>query len=469
MNACYFFPALLSTLMLFSIALSNPPSTDPPGELEIENVPQFVVVGFDDNISPEGVKWILDFLESKINPAGIGNNKTFDGSPVLVSFYSISGILQRSADLVKQHKRALQIGHEIGNHTHRHISFGCSLFTVGYSTWHAHIDSCSQTLARLLHVDKSAICGFRAPALEFSDTTFRVLCDSGFLYDCSVQEGYQSWQNGTNCYWFYSMENGSPGWNDVWVRWNPQRTPVSSHPGLWQVPLYAYSIPRTDAECCAYGIKPGLNKRIAAAHSGFKETDSKITGSDYGMWFRYGLKPNEVAGILKFNLDKRSKGNRAPLTFGAHTQFYTESYAGHFSDFSPEEMRDAIENFFEYALSKPEVRITTARNVIKWCSHPSGLNEITHSKNSVPKDNNLFQLITRYFSGSFHIAVPANGTYTVSICTINGRKLFKSTETFHAQQFKRITISSTVAVGGIFVISMEGEGIKECRRIVIPG
>ncbi len=367
-SACF-----LALISLVVIVGANPPSADPPGGLQPDEVPQFIVLGFDDNTSAEGMQWILDYLQTKTNPQGSGNEATFDGSDVLASFYSISGILQSRQDVVNEHRRAWEQGHEIGNHSHRHVTYGDTLNTVSAQTWTSEIDSGTQVLSTLLEIDPSEIAGFRAPYLEFSDTTFKVLSELNYLYDCSVQEGYQTGHDASNSLWPYTMGQGSPGWNDVWVNWTG-RTPISSHPDLWQVPLYAIIIP-TDEECADYGIEPGLRSRMAAATDQFSQTDTKITASDYGMWHRFGLQPNEFSGILKYNLDKRLEGNRAPFNIAAHTQYYTASYAGNLDGITLEEMRGAIENFIDYALSIPEVRITTAKNMIEWCSNPVPLTD----------------------------------------------------------------------------------------------
>ncbi len=64
-----------------------PPSYDPPDNLAVDNVPQFIVMGFDDCMYPDGMTWVLDTLLNRKNPAGNGNPLTFDGTPLYASFY----------------------------------------------------------------------------------------------------------------------------------------------------------------------------------------------------------------------------------------------------------------------------------------------------------------------------------------------------------------------------------------------
>jgi hypothetical protein len=74
---------------------------------------------------------------------------------------------------------------------------------------------------------------------------------------------------------------------------------------------------------------------------------------------------------LKYTLDLRLKGNRAPFLFGAHTGFYLNSWNTNAPGApTADERRAAIEEFLDYARSKPEVRITSARAVLEWMRNP---------------------------------------------------------------------------------------------------
>ncbi|MDG5813666.1 polysaccharide deacetylase family protein [Chitinispirillales bacterium ANBcel5] len=369
----------LAVFVFFTQVFANPPSTNPPGGLQAGEVPQFVVIGFDDNTSAEGMEWIVDFLATKTNPEGSGNEGTFDGTPVLSTFYCISSIVESRPNLPSQLRRAVEFGHSIGNHSHTHTFFGDSLVTMGYDTWVREIDTCTQVLSRLLGIDPSEIYGFRAPHLRFNDTTFRVLSDLGFLYDCSIREGFQVDQDGTNNFWPYTMEDGSPGWETI-IGSSPERS-IGSYPDLWQVPIYAYTVPTCPEISATYGIDPYLHERIG----------TKINGGDYGMWFRDSLTPNDILGLMKYNLDLRLQNNRAPLTFLAHTQYYTQAYAD-MLPFSLDSMRGVIENFIEYALAQPEVRIVTSKDLIDWCKDPVPLHEEV-----LPEQ---YRLYVKYGSGS---------------------------------------------------------------------
>jgi hypothetical protein len=65
----------------------------------------------------------------------------------------------------------------------------------------------------------------------------------------------------------------------------------------------------------------------------------------------------EFLAILKYTLDLRLEGNRAPFMVGGHTALYPAIDPGR---------RRAIEEFIDYALSKPEVRFVTPLQLIGW-------------------------------------------------------------------------------------------------------
>jgi len=60
--------------------------------------------------------------------------------------------------------------------------------------------------------------------------------------------------------------------------------------------------------------------------------------------------------------------------FGAHTQYYTENWAQNSPKATTQERKEAISEFIEYALSKPEVRIRPAKDIVNWCSNPTPIN-----------------------------------------------------------------------------------------------
>ncbi|MBN1413408.1 MAG: polysaccharide deacetylase family protein [Spirochaetales bacterium] len=325
------------------------PSVNPPGGLAVGQVPMFIVFGSDDNSTAAGVQWINDFFRTKTNP---------DGSRVLISFYHPTMNLYAARDGLNQ---ALGYGFEVGNHTHSHPS-GLN-FSV--SQWEAEMTNCNSqlTAAYPAGVGVPYVYGFRAPFLEYSDGTFPAIRNTGMWYDCSIEEGYQADMDGTDYYWPYTLDNGSPG-NVVFYQRGTHQL-VGSHPGVWELPVYTFIVP-PDELCAAYGVPSGLRAKYAAVHPDMDVTQGKITGFDWNMWEKYYTTTQEVAAILKYSLDLRMQGNRAPMTIGIHSNYYTDGGK-----------QQALQQFVDYALTIPEVRLVSGKQLLDWLRNPVPINGST--------------------------------------------------------------------------------------------
>lgn len=382
---------LLITYTPSAMADMREASTKPPGNLTPEQVPQFIVLGFDDNTTSSGIEWALSLLTNKKNPSSKEdkeNTATFDGSPLQASFYmNTRGFTDWHEDnpqnLIYAVKEARLAGHEIANHTHNHHAdlrdesfdqYTQNIINLKTKNWKQRIQQCTDLLVNESKTPKNEIAGFRAPYLIYNQPMFSVIDDSEFLYDSSIEEGFSSEFDGTNFRWPYTLDKGSPGHKESWVNneENPHHVKLKNMPGLWELPNYALMIPKDDL-AKEYQFKKGLWKRMKkqVPYLG----NHRITGFDYNLWVNAKLKKEEVLAILKYNLDLRLKGNRAPFTFGIHSQYYTDlvwqqTYA---PQVSLDEMQEAIEEFVDYALSKTEVRFRSSKSVIEWCKEPVAL------------------------------------------------------------------------------------------------
>jgi len=330
-------------------------SQSPPAGLSPSQVPQFVQIGFDDNLRsglnttpPSGMTWATNFFKPLKNPAGSGKAATFDGTPVRVSFYSnttyiSNGFVEDPVLLKRSWHTAIVDGHETGNHTHSHNDGGS--FSV--AEWTNEIGTCTDWLTRAFVPNEEAfsigsgpgasltsIIGFRTPFLSYNDNTMTSLVNQGFTYDISIEEGWQLSDDGVDYNWPYTLDHGSPGGTAV-------GRPVNNHPGLWELGAAPFAVP------------PALRTQLGL---------TKITGLDYNMFVSLNLTKAQVLSILKYGLDQRLASNRAPFFVGAHTAIYTDSVS--LSNSTPQERREAIEEFVAYALSKPQVRFVTAKDVI---------------------------------------------------------------------------------------------------------
>ncbi|MCP4320474.1 MAG: hypothetical protein GY951_12375 [Psychromonas sp.] len=206
---------------------------------------------------------------------------------------------------------------------------------------------------------ESQVKGYRSPFLSYNSDSFRAVKANYLTYDSSIEEGFQFDQDGTNYVWPYTMDNGSPG-NDFQEKYGV-RPHLDSIKGVWELPLYAMVTP-TDAESAAYGIKAGFQDRLSQKTKWFEGYGKKVTGLDWNIAFEYGMTSDEQLGLLKYNLDKRMEGNRAPFIYGIHSNYYTDPG-----------MQKALASFIDYALTKPEVRIITYIDFVNWMRNPSAL------------------------------------------------------------------------------------------------
>jgi hypothetical protein len=312
----------------------------------------FVSIGFDDNSSADGMNWAMGVAKERRNP---------DRSAVTISFYSNTVY---SGTAGSAWKSAQDAGHEVGNHTDQH-QHGAA-FTV--DQWTNEISTCTSGLNGL-GIDE--VYGFRTPFLEYNEATFTALNELGIEYDCSIEEGYQPEQDGTNYAWPHTLDEGSPG-NDVLVEWG-LKDPIGKHPGLWEMPVHPVIVP-PDEECEKYGVPTGFRDKMKSVADYFDVEGGKITGLDYNMYATgmFLMNKAEFVATLKYTFDLRYNGNRAPMMFGAHSQYYSSEWNSA-PNMTLAERQAAIEEFLDYVLKETDTRVVSIKEILEWCKDPQPL------------------------------------------------------------------------------------------------
>jgi peptidoglycan/xylan/chitin deacetylase (PgdA/CDA1 family) len=334
-------------------------SQQPPCGLAPSEVPQFVSIGFDDNGQAAGVTWAIDMLASRGK----------------ASFFLTTSYAQATV-----WKQAYMAGHEIGNHTVTHATDR----NVGAARWRQEMTDASDYIKTMVGVPEAELIGFRTPFLKYDDDTLGVVKELGFHYDTSIEEGYEWDDNanggkggpmdGTNYYWPYTLDNRSPG-HTTQVEWGEGLVEITARPGLWELPVYAVVVPPDD-KCQQYGVEPGLRAKLKQRQTWFDVEGGLITGFDYNLWAStsvggFQMTKAEFVATMKYTLDQRLAGNRAPFLFGAHTDYYVAAWNQNASGAPSEtERRAAIEEFLDYAKSKPEVQIVSYAHVLDWVRNP---------------------------------------------------------------------------------------------------
>ncbi len=488
----FFFLLIFANNILFSQDY-QPPSSNPPGGLTPEEVPMFVSIGWDDNshagfsypgVEGQAIHWVRDFAMALVNPAGAGNDNTYDGTPVRYSFFNNTVYTSNGTmgDYVQQVKVAWNMchreGHEIGNHTHSHIT---SQNGPNYSVsqWENEIVTCNEWLVKPAPHDSDTtnigmgntaegagipaedIKGFRTPYLYYNDNTFTAIQNLGFVYDCSIEDGYQDTMDGTNYLWPYTLDHGSPGHDYLKesgiLNDKMKHVTITSHPGLWEMPDHPVIVPPDEA-CSDYGIQPGLRAKIKAMFSWFDTNTGKITGLDYNLWNGIRLNKGEFLASIKYTLDLRLKGNRAPFLFGAHSQYYNNLWQG-LGEPSCENRMWAIEEFIKYVLAKPDVRIVPFIDIIRWCRDPVALNNVSISfeaeKLSPPKGS----AIRMSDNGIITVSGLKEGAVTVFNCS--GQKVAQGSIR-NESSTKPFYLGS-----GLYVLQVTGHSLNIVQSVVV--
>ena len=196
-----------------------------------------------------------------------------------------------------------------------------------------------------------------------------LICPTLLWYDCSIEEGNQSDQDGTNYFWPYTLHKGSPGYASA--PRNVGAAAVGDFPGLWELPQYAVIVPPDEA-CEKYGVESGFRDRMKATQSYFDVEDGKITSFDYNLWYEFEMTKAEFVATLSYTFDLRIKGNRVPFFMGVHSDEYAE-FGEEAENATYEERREAIVEFIEHVLTHEDTRLVSAKQVLDWLREPVAL------------------------------------------------------------------------------------------------
>ena len=335
------------------------PTHIPPAGLDSSKIPQLICLGFDDNRFTDGVNWVKDvLLKDRVNPQGAGNKATFDGTPYVATFYVIS-----NAEIKDAWRSAYDYGCEIGNHTLTHEH---NMTDLTYEQGYQELAACNKYIVNTVGIPPSHIYGFRTPYLACSitdNTTFKILRDLDFRYDCTLDNGTQ----GTAIQWATPYFPGTmeSGW--IWY------TAISTQ-GLWQTPTVIF-------------LAPGA-------------TTPQDKGFDSGIW----PNGNNLLGYLKATLDWHYNGSRSPMDIGLHSDYYSEENDANLTFPTLYTQRqEALVSFLDYCETLPDVRIVNMIDFIRWMKNPVALDDLSknhlYTIDKTVKSRNLLECVTVSSSG----------------------------------------------------------------------
>ncbi|PSR72053.1 hypothetical protein PHLCEN_2v12083 [Hermanssonia centrifuga] len=191
----------------------NCASTDPPGGLDPSVVPQFVVFTADDAVQSYTIDAINQFLAQRKNPNGCPPKMTYFTSLNYTNYTLVTDWFVA--------------GNEIADHTMTHVG----------SPPQEEINGNLIALNALAGIPLSEIKGFRAPYLNYTAETLKMLHDTEFLYDSSASASIPVTDPGTDAFWPYTLDYGMA--NDCLSVDNICKGQPKL-PGFWEIPMYAF-------------------------------------------------------------------------------------------------------------------------------------------------------------------------------------------------------------------------------------
>ncbi|XP_075969190.1 chitin deacetylase-like 5 isoform X2 [Anticarsia gemmatalis] len=183
---------------------------DIPGNLPVREVPQMVLITFDDAVNDLNKMYYEEIFER--------GRKNPNGCPITGTFY----VSHEWTDY-SQVQNLYADGHEFGSHTVSH-SFGEQF---SQKKWYREVGGQREILAAYGGVKLEDVRGMRAPFLSVGgNKMFKMLYDANFTYDSSLPV----------------YENRPPSWpytldyklfHDCMI----PPCPTKSYPGVWEVPM----------------------------------------------------------------------------------------------------------------------------------------------------------------------------------------------------------------------------------------
>ena len=230
------------------------------------------------------------------------------------------GFSDSAADIalrIKEFNTAFAEGNEIGSHSVGH--FDGSAWT--HDEWKQEFDIFTSLMSAVQQNNPSqpipaptflsGIHGFRAPQLGVNDGLYKVLGESGFVYDTSGVEA-----------------------NDGW--------PKKDSNGIWHIPLGTVKLGPTQHPVVS------MDYNLWYHQSNAKEETTKGTP----LWNTYY---NEIETAYMNHFNESYTGNRGPFVIG-----------NHFSKWNDGVYWEAMKTFAESVCGKPDVRCVTFKDVVDY-------------------------------------------------------------------------------------------------------
>jgi peptidoglycan/xylan/chitin deacetylase (PgdA/CDA1 family) len=227
-------------------------------------------------------------------------------------------------------------GNEIADHTMTHVGTPPA----------DEINGNLIALNALAGIPLTAIKGFRAPFLNYTGDTLRLLAEAEFTYDSSAAASIPVTTNGTDAFWPYTLDYGMA--NDCLAvsdicRGQPQI------PGFWEIPMYAFFD----------------NLGVAGPHLMDPWLDAANGAST--------VNDSATLDYMRNTFTAHYNGNRQPIGLYTHPIHLSTTYPGVNPRNSTIEMINA---FLDWAQEQANVWIVSNEQLLDWVQHPVPVSQL---------------------------------------------------------------------------------------------
>ncbi|KAK4877639.1 hypothetical protein RN001_010145 [Aquatica leii] len=282
-------------------------STNPPAGLKPADIPQFVLLTFDDAIKIDNIQYYKDAFYNRKNPNNCSIGTTYFVSHEYTDYSLVHELVSK--------------GHEIALHSITHQtpnSYWKDLDLEGYKR---EIADQVKLVTHFANISSSSIKGIRVPFLELGgNNSFQMIKDSGLTYDCS-------WPTQTyieSGLFPYTLDYASNQDCPTGV------CPNASIPGVWVIPMVDWR-DQSNVPCAM--VDQCINI------------------------------PTDVNGIVEFmktNFNRHYNGSRSPFGFYVHAAWFNKNPI----------YFEAYQKFLDYLNTIEDVYLVSANNVIEWMKNP---------------------------------------------------------------------------------------------------
>lgn len=420
-------------------------SVTPPGapgrSYTPDELPQFVLVTYDDCVDLNTHQYVEDVHVGLFNP---------DGRPIPATFF-VNAIncwegqgAPSSAELINT---LYHSGHEFASHTFTHaVPSGAD-----FDLWDSELQALENFLINSAGIPSEHLTGFRAPWVVTNDAMYEALQSRGYQYDASLFEqplwGYSMSDGPDNYVWPHTLDHGTPISCGFFTNNN---CPTMGVPGLWNVPLYFYVDPR------------GQNAPPDSVYYGAFDPGAPMSGGPV-------LHGQELHDMLWWNFQQRYHGNRAPVNMYLHASQLLEA-----------DRRQSVRQFLKDVLAEENVWAITMQGLIRWMKNPVPAAEMAEWYNdfcgdypcgmvvgSDPPADPVSELTVDLYpnpsrgSVNVRLSTPMTGNVRVSVYDMMGRLVHDH----HSVGLQEIEVSLDGLSAGTYVYRVEAEGKIETGRL----